>query len=85
MVDISFEINGKIVQPDDMTDALDILFLKHIREKTNDSLASTCCPAHGEKPSIIVRGQTIDNLNFEVSGCCDDLINKVNKQLNKRG
>jgi hypothetical protein len=36
MVDISFEINGKIVQPDDMTDALDILFLKHIREKTKN-------------------------------------------------
>ena len=78
MVDISFEINGKIVQPDDMTDALDI------REKTKNSLASVCCSAHGKKPSIIVRGQTIDNLNFEVSGCCDDLINKVNKQLNKR-
>ena len=85
MVDVSFEINGETVQPDSMSDALDILFLKHIREKTKNSLGAINCTEHGEKPSIIVRGQTIDNLNFEVSGCCGDLINKVNKQLNKRG
>ena len=66
-----------------MTDVLDILFLKHIREKINESIASIHCNKHGKQPSVTVKGQNIDNLNYEVSGCCEDLINKVNKRLNK--
>ncbi|MBW2466388.1 MAG: hypothetical protein JRF02_03730 [Deltaproteobacteria bacterium] len=81
MVDVSFEINGRTVQPDSMQDVLDILFLKHVREKINDSLSSVCCAIHGKKPSVIVRGSSLDSLNYEVSGCCKDFVDKVRKKI----
>lgn len=81
MIDISFEIDGRTVQPDSMVDALDILFLKHVREKINDSIESACCTIHGKKPSVTVRGSSIDNLSYDVSGCCKEFVEKVKKKL----
>lgn len=83
MVDVSFEIKGEKVQPDSMKDVLDILYLKHIREKINSSIASIRCNEHGKQASVLVKGQNLDNLDYEVSGCCEDLIKKVKKRLNK--
>ena len=81
MVDVSFEINGKNMQPDDMTDVLDILFLKYVRKKINESVASVCCKIHGKQPSILVKGQSLDNLRYVVSRCCEEFINKVKKKI----
>ena len=81
MVDVSFKINGKMVMPNDMTDVLDILFLKHLTEKINGSVASIRCNTHGKQPSVLVEGQDLDNLNYEVSGCCEDLVKKVKRKI----
>ena len=84
MVDVSFEINGEIVQPDSMSDALDILFLKHVSEKIEDTCSSICCMRHGGKPSIIVKGVNIDTLEYEVYGCCEEFVDKIKKRLSKQ-
>jgi len=84
MIDVSFEINGETVQPDSMTDALDILFLKHVTEKIEDTCSSISCIEHGGKPSIVVKGENLDTLEYEVYGCCKDFVNKVKKNLSKR-
>ena len=81
MVDVSFEIKGKRIEPDNMTDVLDILFLKHVSEKIKASVASIHCTKHDEQPSILVKGQSLDNLNYEISGCCEDLIKKIKKKI----
>ena len=81
MIDISFEIKGEKIQPENMADVLDILFLKHVREKINASVASICCKKHDKQPSILVKGQNLDSLNYEVSGCCEDFVNQVKKKL----
>jgi len=84
MVDVYFEINGETVQPDSMSDALDILFLKHVTEKIEESCSSMRCMKHGGKPSVIVRGENLDTLEYEVQGCCKDFVNKIEKRLSKR-
>ena len=81
MVDVSFEIKGEKVQPDEMKDVLDILFLKHIKKKINNSITSIYCNEHDKQASVVVKGSDIDNLNYEVSGCCEDLIKKVKKKI----
>ena len=83
MAEVSFEIKGERVQPDNMKDVLDILFLKHIREKINNSTASIRCNEHGRQASILVKGQNLDNLDYEVSGCCEEFVKKVKKRLKK--
>lgn len=84
MVDVSIEINGKTVKPESMSDALDILFLKYVTEKIEDTCSSISCMEHDGEPSIIVKGKNIDTLEYEVYGCCKDFVNKVKKRLNKQ-
>ena len=81
MVDVSFEINGDNMEPDDMKDVLDILFLKYVRKRINESVASICCKIHGKQPSVLVKGQSLDDLSYVVSGCCEEFINKVKKKI----
>lgn len=77
MVDISFEIGGEFVEPDNMKDVLDITFMKHIRESIEKSLAGIRCPMHDLPPAIIVKGKNLDDLHYEISGCCKELIKKA--------
>ena len=81
MVDVSFEINEKNMEPDDMKDVLDILFLKYVRKRINESVESVCCKIHGKQPSVLVKGQSLDDLSYVVSGCCEEFINKVKKKI----
>ena len=81
MVDISFEIKGKAIEPDGMKDVLDILFLEHIRQKIQNCLEPVRCEKHGHEPRVMVKGRDVDNLTFEVSGCCKDIIQKAQEKI----
>ena len=81
MVDISFEINGNAIEPDGMKDVLDILFLEHLREKIQNCLGSVRCEKHGFGPRVKVKGQDVDHLTFEVSGCCKDIIREAQEKI----
>ena len=81
MIDISFEINGRKVSPRSMGNALESALLQSMQESITKSVGSARCPDHGQRPKIKVNGRNLDSLSFEVSGCCDQLINTVKKKL----
>ena len=81
MVTISFEIDGKKVNPEAMKDVLDSLFLKHLHEMINDCLGTLECPKHSQEPEVKVIGKDIDSLEFGISGCCNDLIEETRIKL----
>lgn len=81
MIDISFEINGRKVSPRNVGDALESAMLQTIQDSISKAVGSARCPEHGQKPKIKVKGRNLDSLKFEVSGCCDSLIDEVKKKL----
>ena len=81
MIDISFEINGRKVSPRNMGNALESAVLKSVQESITKSVGSVRCPEHVQKPKVKVKGRNLDSLSFEVSGCCDQLIETVKKKL----
>jgi hypothetical protein len=81
MIDISFEINGKKVDPDKIGDALEVGILKEIIESITESVGSVRCQKHGGTPRIVCKGGAIESLSLEVSGCCDGLTKIVKKRL----
>jgi hypothetical protein len=50
---------------------------KHIKQQ----VGSLRCPTHGQAPTVHVKGHSLDNLSFEVGGCCQDLIDRVTAKL----
>tara|TARA_R110002096_G_scaffold150917_3_gene313048 strand:+ start:7951 stop:8199 length:249 start_codon:yes stop_codon:yes gene_type:complete len=81
MIDISFEINGRKVSPRNMSNALEAAVLQSVQESIKKTVGSARCPTHGQTPKIKVKGRKLDSLSFEVSGCCDQLIETVKKKL----
>ena len=81
MIDISFEINGKRVSPRNVGNALESATLQSVQDSVSKAIGSTRCLEHRHKPKIKVKGRNLASPNFEVSGCCDTLIDQVKRKL----
>ena len=81
MFDISFEINGRKVSPNNVKDVLESAILSQVAESVKKSVGNLRCAEHGQSPKIKVKGRNLKKLSFEISGCCDALIEKVRAKL----
>ncbi len=81
MIDISFEVNGRKVSPNNMGNAIEAAMLSSIKDSVSQSVGSIRCAEHGQKPKIKAKGRSIDSLSLEVTGCCDALIEQVKKKI----
>ena len=80
MIDISFEIGGRRVNPNNIGDAIEKAVYQQVSDTVKKSLSSVRCPEHGQRPTVKIKGRNLDNLSFEVNGCCQDLIDlAINK------
>ncbi len=39
------------------------------------------CPDHQKAPTIVCRGTRLDNISFEVEGCCQKIIHQIKTKL----
>ena len=77
---IRFSIDGRTVEPENLQDALMATVLKGLREKIRQQVGSIRDPDTGEFPTVIVRGDSIDNLTLHVEGS-EKLIALVKEKL----
>ncbi len=81
MVDVSFELNGRKVNPNNIGNALESAVLKSVSDSIKKSVGSLHCNEHNQQAKVLVKGKNIDNLSFTISGCCDNFINKVTNKI----
>jgi len=81
MIEVTFEINGRKVNPNRLGDALEKAILQGIQESVRKKLGAIRCPEHGQGPKVICKGRSVDKLSFEVTGCCQNLIDTVLAKL----
>lgn len=77
MIGIKFEIDGKKVKPNNFGNALEAAMLSQITEHLKESVGSIRCKEHNQSPTLKVKGRDMNNLSYEVHGCCDALIEQV--------
>ena len=65
---IKFKIGGKTVDPRNMADALMAAVLEGIRTQITEKIGSIRDRDTGEFPTVIVRGEDIENLTLHVEG-----------------
>ncbi len=55
------------------------------RKKVEDYIASKVgdmvCPQHGEAPTIICQGNSLESLRFDVKACCQKMVFRVREKL----
>ena len=81
MIKITCKINGKTVNFKNIKDSIESFTLKGIEEHIRKSVGNIRCDVHRKYPQILVEGRNLDKLSFKVSGCCQELIDKVSKKL----
>lgn len=81
MIEVSFEINGRRVNPQNARNELEKAIYKQVEESIKKRVGTARCPEHGTAPKIVCKGHSLDSLSFEVSGCCDKLIDAVKAKL----
>ena len=80
MIDISFEINGRKVNPKKVGDVLEQATLDSVRKQIIRKVGSIRNPKTGERPKIKITGKNLDNLSIEVSGS-QELVDLVKKKM----
>lgn len=78
---IYFEINGKRVRPDQLADAAESAMLEMVADIMRQKIGSIRDPDTGEFPTIVMRGESIDDLHLVVEGS-DQLIELVQARMN---
>ena len=81
MIEIRYEVNGKRVRPNDVAGELEPAILKETGDRVAKALASVTCPEHGQRPKVTIKGQTLNDLSWEITGCCDALVQLALKKL----
>ncbi len=82
MIEISFEINGKKTNPNNIKESLEASILQSYSESIKESIGTLRCNKHNKVPKILVKGKNLDNLSLEISGCCDDIVKKATDKFN---
>ena len=77
---ITFEIGGRRVKPENIADALEAAMLEAIAGQIREKVGSIRDPETGEFPTIVVRGDDLDNLQFHVEGS-QKVIDMVRERL----
>jgi hypothetical protein len=81
MLKLTFEINGRKVDPNNMADALEAAMLSAVRGNIEQRLSTVRCPVHGSAPTVTCKGSSLERLSFSVSGCCNELIETTKRAL----
>ncbi|MDD4976701.1 MAG: hypothetical protein PHY93_20265 [Bacteriovorax sp.] len=81
MIDISYEIGGKKINPNNLKDALERAVVAAVTDGIKKKIKSTRCLDHNGSARIKVKGRSLSDLSMEVSGCCNSFIEKVKKEL----
>lgn len=77
---VTFEIDGRPIDPSKMGDAIMAAVLKGIEEEVRAKIGSIRHAETGEFPVVVVRGRNLDNLSCEVTGS-PELLAIVNERL----
>lgn len=76
MVKIEIDANLK-----NLKNVIEKAAIEAATEHVKKAVGSLRCSEHSKSPIVKIKGSSLKNLSFEVSGCCEDLIAKVQRKL----
>lgn len=80
MIEVSFEINGRKVQPNKIADALERAMFETIRDDLARKVGNIRDPETGARPKLRVVGRSLKDLSINIEGS-PGLIEEVKRRL----
>lgn len=69
------------IDTDGQADALTRSVMEEVAEEYRSLLEGITCPAHGEAPTAVVSGRTVDTITTDFETCCEQLAQRVDDAL----
>lgn len=79
---IRFEIDGKAIDPDNISDAITAQILEGIKDNIQKRIGTLRHLVTGESPVVIVKGKSFANLSIEIEGS-PELVDLVQQRMNE--
>jgi hypothetical protein len=80
MIDISFEINGRKVNPNQLTEALEQAVFQQLKDKLVRAIRNVRDPKTGEQPRVRVKGRSLKDLSLEIEGS-PEIVEEVKRRI----
>ena len=81
MLNVSFEINGRKVNPKNLSNVLEAAVLEELAASIKKSVGAMRCPEHNQAPNILIQGNSLKDLSIKVSGCCENLVEEARSRI----
>lgn len=81
MLNVSFEINGRKVNPKNLSNVLEAAVLEELAVSIKKSVGAMRCPAHKQVPTVLIQGNSLKDLSIKVSGCCESLVEEARSRI----
>jgi hypothetical protein len=81
-IEIEYEVDGKRYKdPSKAAGALTASLMQTVGEQVADQLSRVRCPEHGDRPKVRIVSQSTDQIEFQIHGCCEQLVAAAESQL----
>ena len=88
MIKTGFKVNGRSVRPGQLGRELKNAMTKQLEDSVKKTVSQTVsqvrCRTHGQLARVTFHGRALSDMKFDVSGCCDDLVQEVRQRLGRR-
>ena len=80
-MEVVFVLRGEAVNLEEVENVQERAVLREIERSVRDRVGGLRCPEHGAFPKLTATGSRADALDFDLTGCCQDLIEKTTTAL----
>jgi hypothetical protein len=77
MIEIVFVLRGRAVSLDEVEDVRERAILREIERSIRERVGALRCPEHDAFPRLTATGSRVDALEFDLAGCCQELLAKT--------
>jgi hypothetical protein len=76
-ISIKYEIDGRQVGKQQFFDGLEGQMRKIALDTVIEQVSEVTCAEHGQRAEVSQVTQTSDGFSFQLTGCCDDLVERA--------
>ena len=78
---VTFKVVGKEVHRSQLGDKLKVSAVGAVKDSLPAKIEAVHCTVHNQNAKAVLKATTEGKLNYEIQGCCNELIEEVKRLL----
>jgi len=78
---VTYKVAGKEVHPSQFADKMTEAAVEVVKNSLQEKIEAVRCPVHNQNAKAILKETTGGKMNYDIQGCCEELIVEVKRSL----